>query len=237
MHYTLRQLEVFLAVARTENISRAAEALAMSQSAVSGALSELERHFDVLLFDRTRSLSLHMFEHVHGESRDRGQAMVDLGQMYERQGFEIDPGEMPDFLPLFLEYLSTQSDAEVHELLGQTLHIVANLRTRLQKRDSIYANAMLALEAIAGKHRFAPWRKKFSGLAADGGLYVPESWPQFSADQISALAGLSYVDTAVAVMAPFVGDSLDRDEASRCECRRLALSRASMTVIGTPRLP
>lgn len=104
----------------------------------------------VSLFDRTRTLSLHLFEHVHGESRDRGQAMVDLGQMYERQGFDIDPGEMPDFLPLFLEYLSTQSDAEVHDLLGQTLHIVANLRTRLQKRDSIYANAMLALEAIAG---------------------------------------------------------------------------------------
>lgn len=52
MHYTLRQLQVFLAVARTENISRAAETLSMSQSAVSGALSELERHFDVLLFDR-----------------------------------------------------------------------------------------------------------------------------------------------------------------------------------------
>lgn len=104
----------------------------------------------VSLFDRTRTLSLHLFEHVHGESRDRGQAMVDLGQMYERQGFDVDPGEMPDFLPLFLEYLSTQSDEEVHELLGQTLHIVANLRTRLQKRDSIYANAMLVLEAIAG---------------------------------------------------------------------------------------
>jgi len=104
----------------------------------------------VSLFDRTRTLSLHLFEHVHGESRDRGQAMVDLAQMYERQGFDIGPGEMPDFLPLFLEYLSTQSDEEVHELLGQTLHIVANLRTRLQKRGSIYANAMLALEAIAG---------------------------------------------------------------------------------------
>ena len=104
----------------------------------------------VSLFDRTRTLSLHLFEHVHGESRDRGQAMVDLAQMYDRQGFDIDPGEMPDFLPLFLEYLSTQSDAEVHELLGQTLHIIANLRTRLQKRGSIYANAMLALEAIAG---------------------------------------------------------------------------------------
>lgn len=52
MHYTLRQLEVFLAVAQTQNISRAAETLAMSQSAVSGALSDLEHHFDVQLFDR-----------------------------------------------------------------------------------------------------------------------------------------------------------------------------------------
>jgi nitrate reductase molybdenum cofactor assembly chaperone NarJ/NarW len=104
----------------------------------------------VLLFDRTRTLSLHLFEHVHGESRDRGQAMVDLAQMYERQGFEIDANELPDYLPLFLEYLSTQSPEEVHNLLGQTLHIIAALRERLQKRDSIYANALLALEAISG---------------------------------------------------------------------------------------
>jgi len=104
----------------------------------------------VLLFDRTRTLSLHLFEHVHGESRDRGQAMVDLAQMYESQGLDISAGEMPDFLPLFLEYLSTQSAEEVHNLLGQTLHILSALRARLQKRDSIYANALLVLEAIAG---------------------------------------------------------------------------------------
>lgn len=103
----------------------------------------------VLLFDRTRTLSLHLFEHVHGESRDRGQAMVDLAAMYDRQGFEIDARELPDFLPLFLEYLSTQSPLEVHNLLAQTLHILVALRERLQKRSSIYANALLALEAIA----------------------------------------------------------------------------------------
>ena len=103
----------------------------------------------VLLFDRTRTLSLHLFEHVHGESRDRGQAMVDLALMYEAQGFEIDARELPDYLPLFLEYLSTQSPEEVHNLLTQTLHILAALRERLQKRDSIYANALLALEALA----------------------------------------------------------------------------------------
>jgi nitrate reductase molybdenum cofactor assembly chaperone NarJ/NarW len=103
----------------------------------------------VLLFDRTRTLSLHLFEHVHGESRDRGQAMVDLAQMYEAQGFDIDARELPDYLPLFLEYLSTQSAEEVHNLLTQTLHILVALRERLQKRDSIYANAFLALEALA----------------------------------------------------------------------------------------
>jgi len=103
----------------------------------------------VLLFDRTRTNSLHLFEHVHGESRDRGQAMVDLAAMYDAQGFEIDAKELPDYLPLFLEYLSTQSDEEVHNLLGQTLHVICAIRERLQKRKSIYANALLALEAIA----------------------------------------------------------------------------------------
>ena len=104
----------------------------------------------VLLFDRTRRLSLHLFEHVHGESRDRGQAMVDLAAMYDAQGFEIDARELPDYLPLFLEYLSTQSAEEVRNLLGQTLHIITALRTRLQKRESVYANALLVIEAIAG---------------------------------------------------------------------------------------
>lgn len=104
----------------------------------------------VQLFDRTRTLSLHLFEHVHGESRDRGQAMVDLATMYEAQGFDIDAKELPDYIPLFLEYLSTQSGEEVHNLLDQTLHITSALRERLQKRESIYANALLAIEAIAG---------------------------------------------------------------------------------------
>ncbi|MFX8840915.1 nitrate reductase molybdenum cofactor assembly chaperone, partial [Acinetobacter baumannii] len=61
-----------------------------------------------LLFDRTRTLALHLFEHVHGESRDRGQAMVDLKKLYEDGGFSITANELPDFVPLFLEFLSTQ---------------------------------------------------------------------------------------------------------------------------------
>ena len=103
----------------------------------------------VFLFDRTRSLSLHLFEHVHGESRDRGQAMVDLLGMYEADGLEVGARELPDHLPLFLEYLSTKPEREAAELLGQTAHIMTALRERLKKRKSIYANAFAVLETMA----------------------------------------------------------------------------------------
>lgn len=103
----------------------------------------------VLLFDRTRALSLHLFEHIHGESRDRGQAMVDLASTYADDGFAIDAKELPDYLPLFLEYLSVKPEAEAGELLGQTLHILTVLKERLKKRKSIYVNAFGVLESLA----------------------------------------------------------------------------------------
>ena len=103
----------------------------------------------VLLFDRTRTLSLHLFEHVHGESRDRGQAIVDLMGMYEADGFELDAKELPDYLPMFLEYLSMKPEQQARELLGQTGHIITALKERLRKRKSVYLNAFIALEAIA----------------------------------------------------------------------------------------
>lgn len=103
----------------------------------------------VLLFDRTRSLSLHLFEHVHGESRDRGQAMVDLMAMYEADGLEVGAKELPDYLPLFLEFLSTKDGPEAADLLGQISHIVVAMRGRLKKRKSVYANAFAVLEGLA----------------------------------------------------------------------------------------
>jgi nitrate reductase delta subunit len=117
----------------------------------------------VFLFDRTRSLSLHLFEHVHGESRDRGQAMVDLLGMYEADGFEIEAKELPDYLPMFLEFLSTKSDGESDELLGQTLHIIVALGERLKKRKSIYSNAFVVLQGLAAG---APDAKLLDGLLA-----------------------------------------------------------------------
>ncbi len=103
----------------------------------------------VYLFDRSRSLSLHLFEHVHGESRDRGQAMVDLMTMYEDSGFVIDARELPDYLPLFLEFLSTRSKEEIDDLLGQTGHITAAIGERLKKRESAYSNAFAALGLVS----------------------------------------------------------------------------------------
>jgi nitrate reductase molybdenum cofactor assembly chaperone NarJ/NarW len=111
-------------------------------------LYDLQERY-VLLFDRTRSLSLHLFEHVHGESRDRGQAMIDLKTLYENGDLEIDAAELPDFLPLFLEFLSTRPRAEAYELLGQPAHIFAALAERLRKRQSSYEAIFRSLTALA----------------------------------------------------------------------------------------
>ena len=113
-----------------------------------GDLYDLQERY-VLLFDRTRSLSLHLFEHVHGESRDRGQAMIDLKNLYEQNGLEIGAAELPDFIPLFLEYLSTRPSAEARELLGQPAHIFSALAERLRKRHSAYESVFRALTALA----------------------------------------------------------------------------------------
>ena len=102
------------------------------------------------LFDRGRSLSLHLFEHVHGDSRDRGPAMIDLIQLYRRHGFEPHPRELPDYLPLFVEFLSQVDAQEAAGLLGDAAPIIALLRDRLNKRGSVYAAVPAALLAIAG---------------------------------------------------------------------------------------
>lgn len=112
-------------------------------------LLDLQERY-VLLFDRTRSLSLHLFEHVHGESRDRGQAMVDLKAMYEAKGLVVDSTELPDFLPLFLEFLSILPPAEALELLSEPAHVIAAIGERLTKRDSSYAAVLGALGQLSG---------------------------------------------------------------------------------------
>ncbi len=123
-------------------------------------LYELQERY-VFLFDRTRSLSLHLFEHVHGESRDRGQAMVDLRALYEEAGLDPDARELPDFLPMFLEYLSTRPVEEARALLAEPLTVIAALKERLARRKTPYAAVLRVIEAIAG---VAPSAKELDAL-------------------------------------------------------------------------
>jgi len=102
----------------------------------------------VELFDKTRRHSLHLFEHIHGESRDRGQAMVDLVEHYQRGGFLIAANELPDFIPLFLEFLSLCPFEEACGLLKETAHILSLLEERLARRNGGYAAVFTAILSI-----------------------------------------------------------------------------------------
>lgn len=103
------------------------------------------------LFEQGRSLSLLLFEHVHGESRDRGQAMVDLMEVYHSHDFIIDQRELPDYIPLFLEYLAHRPDMEAREWLADVSHILARLGARLLERESSYGHLFGALLMICAK--------------------------------------------------------------------------------------
>ena len=91
------------------------------------------------LFDRGRAMSLLLFEHIHGESRDRGQAMVDLIETYRRNGFELATRELPDYLPMVLEYLSQRPAEESRDWLHHIAHILELLAARAAERESPYA--------------------------------------------------------------------------------------------------
>ena len=101
------------------------------------------------LFDRGRAMSLLLFEHIHGESRDRGQAMVDLLATYRKAGFDMGAKQLPDYLPVVLEFLSLRPVAEVRDWLSHVAHILELLAARAQERQSPYAVLLEALVEIA----------------------------------------------------------------------------------------
>lgn len=112
-------------------------------------LYDAQERYD-LLFERGRSLSLMLFEHVHGESRDRGQAMVDLMAEYTGRGFDINSEQMPDYIPLFLEFLSEQDESYVREWLGDVSHILTVLSERLLDRQCDYQTLFESLIELSG---------------------------------------------------------------------------------------
>ena len=101
----------------------------------------------VATFDRGRAHCLHLFEHIHGESRDRGQAMVDLSETYATKGIYINNNELPDYLPLFMEYLSLCSFAEAKDLLGEAIDVIAMIGAKLN--DSPYKDLFEAIAALS----------------------------------------------------------------------------------------
>lgn len=102
----------------------------------------------ISLFDRSRTLSLHLYEHVHGESRDRGMAMVNLSELYQRHGFGIDASELPDYLPMLCEFLSQIAENEARAILAEAATVLEVLRQRLDKRESPYAAVLAALVSL-----------------------------------------------------------------------------------------
>ena len=141
------------------------------------------------LFERGRNLSLLLFEHVHGESRDRGQAMVDLIDQYKEAGLALDKNELPDYIPLFLEFLSTQDQAGAKAWLMDISHILAVLATRLEERDSGYASLFNALlEYSQAEVNMTEIREMVAGEEAD---YTNEAIDKVWEDEAVTFGGNS----------------------------------------------
>ncbi|MDP3125815.1 MAG: nitrate reductase molybdenum cofactor assembly chaperone [Thiobacillus sp.] len=103
----------------------------------------------VATFDRNPSHSLHLFEHIHGESRDRGSAMIDLLEEYWKHDFDASATELPDYVPLFLEFLSLLPSDEALVLLGDAVHVLATIGRKLDANGSPYATAFQLLETLS----------------------------------------------------------------------------------------
>lgn len=128
------------------------------QSLQNEDLIELQERY-VRTFDRNPSHSLHLFEHIHGEDRARGQAMVDLLAEYRRHGFEPTCNELPDYLPLFLEFLGQCGKDESERLLADAVHVIGHVAGKLNESGSVYAglfDALLTLSPVKPEPLQAP---------------------------------------------------------------------------------
>jgi nitrate reductase delta subunit len=105
----------------------------------------------VQLFDYSRSVSLHIFEHIKGDSRDRGQAMVNLMEFYKESGMHLTAKELPDYIPAFLEFLSTLPTKKAAELLGETVNIMDKINEALSESENHYSSIFQAIISLSAK--------------------------------------------------------------------------------------
>jgi len=144
----LDHVEALLAQERDQNGNAAITLAPLFELLRTSTLIELQQNY-VATFDQTPSHSLHLFEHIHGESRDRGQAMVNLLQEYRTHGLLMTADELPDYVPLFLEYLSQRPQADAAALLGDAVHVLALIGGKLNKNGSPYHTIFDVLQALS----------------------------------------------------------------------------------------
>ena len=150
LHSHLSEMRDALHTERAISVRRLAELDVLMDTLSRGDPLDTEAAY-VQLFDRGRASSLHLFEHVHGDSRDRGPAMIDLAQTYDKAGLYLAPGELPDYLPVVLEFVSTQPPREARAFLSEMAHILNAIFCALQQRRSAYASVIGALLELAGE--------------------------------------------------------------------------------------
>ena len=138
------------------------------------------------LFERGRSVSLHLFEHVHGESRDRGQAMVELLGQYRAAGLELSVKELPDYLPVYLEFAATQGDQALNWVVD-VAHVLTLLQARLEERESDYALLLGALLRLANiEVDLAPVRQQVANEERDD---TPEALDKIWEEEVVSFTG------------------------------------------------
>ena len=150
LRQVLPEIEAALQLEAGLSAERRAGLLALTQSLQHADPLEVEGDY-VDLFDRGRATSLHLFEHVHGDSRDRGPALIDLMQTYEKAGLQFNADELPDHLPVVLEFASTQPPEVAKEFLGEMAHILNALFSALVARNSPYASVIAAVLEVSGQ--------------------------------------------------------------------------------------
>lgn len=207
----LAALDEMAAVIERENLLPETDkksVLAMINTYRGADLLDLQERY-VALFDRGRYLSLHIFEHVHGESRDRGQAMVNLLQMYESHGFEIATHELPDYVPLFLEFLAQQQSLEAIKLLQDAMPVLSLLGARLAERGSEFRVVFEALEGIAGEaEEITEIRRQAAVEAPDETIvHMDDIWEE---EAVSFLGAADSCRTPVPTVSPVTITSRDQ---------------------------
>lgn len=161
----------------------------------------------ISLFDRSKRLALHLYEHSYGESRDRGQAMVNLALTYRMNGFELNAAEMPDYLPLFLEFLSVIPEVHAKRYLTDALEIIDALRIRLEERDSPYAALLTALVTLASREADADEVEAILGLEPQDPADLEALDGEWAEEPVEFSAGSALKDC------PYAGDTA-RDRAA-----------------------